>query len=125
MHTSSAVCLKRDSDVLFNDEEIIVSAADNCNRLQVKKREPHERLLDLSIVRLRSFSFPFSRAPGAKWQDWIRAVADAGDVLQDPVYVSLQAAVCCGPGPGGRHRAGRDLVVLVSISTQLVSSDTQ
>lgn len=38
MHTSSAVCLKRDSDVLFNDEEIIVSAADNCNRLQVSRR---------------------------------------------------------------------------------------
>ncbi|XP_034091710.1 apoptotic protease-activating factor 1 [Gymnodraco acuticeps] len=36
VHTSSAVCLKRDSDVLFNDEEIIVSAADNCNRLQVR-----------------------------------------------------------------------------------------
>uniref|UniRef100_A0A673AXV7 Apoptotic protease-activating factor 1 n=1 Tax=Sphaeramia orbicularis TaxID=375764 RepID=A0A673AXV7_9TELE len=35
VHTSSAVCLKRDSDVLFTDEEIIVSAADNCNRLQV------------------------------------------------------------------------------------------
>ncbi|XP_039647729.1 apoptotic protease-activating factor 1 isoform X1 [Perca fluviatilis] len=36
VHTSSAVCLKRDSDVLFYDEEIIVSAADNCNRLQVR-----------------------------------------------------------------------------------------
>nr|XP_040030006.1 apoptotic protease-activating factor 1 isoform X4 [Gasterosteus aculeatus aculeatus] len=36
VHTTSAVCLKRDSDVLFNDEEIIVSAADNCNRLQVR-----------------------------------------------------------------------------------------
>ncbi|XP_037616497.1 apoptotic protease-activating factor 1 isoform X2 [Sebastes umbrosus] len=36
VHTSSADCLKRDSDVLFNDEEIIVSAADNCNRLQVR-----------------------------------------------------------------------------------------
>ncbi|XP_040886079.1 apoptotic protease-activating factor 1 isoform X1 [Toxotes jaculatrix] len=36
VHTSSAVCLKRDSDVLFSDEEIIVSAADNCNRLQVR-----------------------------------------------------------------------------------------
>uniref|UniRef100_A0A665WGB5 Apoptotic protease-activating factor 1 n=1 Tax=Echeneis naucrates TaxID=173247 RepID=A0A665WGB5_ECHNA len=35
IHTSSAVCLKRDSDVLFSEEEIIVSAADNCNRLQV------------------------------------------------------------------------------------------
>lgn len=35
VHTSSAVCLKRDSDVLFDHEEIIVSAADNCNRLQV------------------------------------------------------------------------------------------
>uniref|UniRef100_A0A8C9Z410 Apoptotic protease-activating factor 1 n=1 Tax=Sander lucioperca TaxID=283035 RepID=A0A8C9Z410_SANLU len=31
-----SVCLKRDSDVLFYDEEIIVSAADNCNRLQVR-----------------------------------------------------------------------------------------
>ncbi|XP_034529885.1 apoptotic protease-activating factor 1 isoform X2 [Notolabrus celidotus] len=37
VHTSSAVCLKRDSDILFNDEEIIVSAADNCNRLQVRE----------------------------------------------------------------------------------------
>lgn len=36
VHTSSAICLKRDSDVLFNGEEIIVSAADNCNRLQVR-----------------------------------------------------------------------------------------
>ncbi|XP_051248504.1 apoptotic protease-activating factor 1 [Dicentrarchus labrax] len=36
VHTSSAVHLKRDSDVLFSDEEIIVSAADNCNRLQVR-----------------------------------------------------------------------------------------
>ncbi|TNM91663.1 hypothetical protein fugu_020043 [Takifugu bimaculatus] len=36
VHTSSAVCLKRDSDVLFDQEEIIISAADNCNRLQVR-----------------------------------------------------------------------------------------
>nr|XP_019947675.1 PREDICTED: apoptotic protease-activating factor 1 [Paralichthys olivaceus] len=36
VHTTSAVCLKRDSDVLFCDEEITVSAADNCNRLQVR-----------------------------------------------------------------------------------------
>ncbi|XP_032445523.1 apoptotic protease-activating factor 1 isoform X1 [Xiphophorus hellerii] len=36
VHTSSAVSLKRDSDVLFNGEEIVVSAADNCNRLQVR-----------------------------------------------------------------------------------------
>lgn len=36
VHTSSAVCLKRDSDVIFNEEEIFVSAADNCNRLQVR-----------------------------------------------------------------------------------------
>ncbi|XP_069020980.1 apoptotic protease-activating factor 1 isoform X3 [Embiotoca jacksoni] len=36
LHTSSAICLKRDSDVLFNDGEIIVSAADNSNRLQVR-----------------------------------------------------------------------------------------
>lgn len=35
VHTSSAVCLKRDSDVLFDHEEIVISAADNCNRLQV------------------------------------------------------------------------------------------
>ncbi|XP_063316529.1 apoptotic protease-activating factor 1 isoform X2 [Pelmatolapia mariae] len=36
VHTSSAIHLKRDSDVLFNHDEIIVSAADNCNRLQVR-----------------------------------------------------------------------------------------
>uniref|UniRef100_A0AAQ5YQT0 Apoptotic protease-activating factor 1 n=1 Tax=Amphiprion ocellaris TaxID=80972 RepID=A0AAQ5YQT0_AMPOC len=36
VHTSSAICLKRDSNVLFNGEEIVVSAADNCNRLQVR-----------------------------------------------------------------------------------------
>lgn len=36
VHTSSAVCLKRDSDVLFTEDEIIVTAADNCNRLQVR-----------------------------------------------------------------------------------------
>lgn len=36
VHTSSAVCLKRDSDVLLDQEEIIISAADNCNRLQVR-----------------------------------------------------------------------------------------
>lgn len=35
VHTTSAVCLKRDSDVVFNDGEVVVSAADNCNRLQV------------------------------------------------------------------------------------------
>lgn len=38
VHTSSAICLKRDCDVLFDQEEIIVSAADNCNRLQVSLR---------------------------------------------------------------------------------------
>lgn len=38
VHTSSAICLKRDSDVLFDQEEIIISAADNCNRLQVSLR---------------------------------------------------------------------------------------
>ncbi|XP_026182914.1 apoptotic protease-activating factor 1 isoform X1 [Mastacembelus armatus] len=36
VHTSSAISLKRDSDVLFRGEEIIVSAADNCNRLTVR-----------------------------------------------------------------------------------------
>uniref|UniRef100_A0A8C3A8M0 Apoptotic peptidase activating factor 1 n=1 Tax=Cyclopterus lumpus TaxID=8103 RepID=A0A8C3A8M0_CYCLU len=36
VHTSSAVCLKRDSDVLFNEDAIVVSAADYCNRLQVR-----------------------------------------------------------------------------------------
>uniref|UniRef100_A0A8C7JP53 Apoptotic protease-activating factor 1 n=1 Tax=Oncorhynchus kisutch TaxID=8019 RepID=A0A8C7JP53_ONCKI len=35
VHTSSAVCLKRDSDVLFNNGDITVVAADNRNRLQV------------------------------------------------------------------------------------------
>ncbi|XP_061815510.1 apoptotic protease-activating factor 1 [Nerophis lumbriciformis] len=42
VHTTSAVRLKRDADVYFSDaeaegsEEIVVSAADNCNRLQVR-----------------------------------------------------------------------------------------
>uniref|UniRef100_A0A8C6UB98 Apoptotic protease-activating factor 1 n=1 Tax=Neogobius melanostomus TaxID=47308 RepID=A0A8C6UB98_9GOBI len=35
VHTSSSVRLKRDSAVIFSDEEMIVSAADYCNRLQV------------------------------------------------------------------------------------------
>ncbi|KAM8883777.1 apoptotic protease-activating factor 1 isoform 2-T2 [Synchiropus picturatus] len=37
VHTTSAVSLKRDSDCLFTGEQIIVSAADNCNRLQVRE----------------------------------------------------------------------------------------
>ncbi|XP_030633054.1 apoptotic protease-activating factor 1 [Chanos chanos] len=36
VHTSSAVSLKRDSDVLFDNGDIIVVAADNRNRLQVR-----------------------------------------------------------------------------------------
>ncbi|CAB1346140.1 unnamed protein product, partial [Coregonus sp. 'balchen'] len=36
VHTSSAVCLKRDSDVLFNNGDVTVVAADNRNRLQVR-----------------------------------------------------------------------------------------
>lgn len=35
VHTSSSIRLKRESDVIFSDEEVIVSAADYCNRLQV------------------------------------------------------------------------------------------
>lgn len=42
VHTSSAICLKRDSDVLFSQEEIIVSAADNCNRLQVSLKRSRQ-----------------------------------------------------------------------------------
>uniref|UniRef100_A0A671VQM1 Apoptotic peptidase activating factor 1 n=1 Tax=Sparus aurata TaxID=8175 RepID=A0A671VQM1_SPAAU len=53
VHTSSAVCLKRDSDVLFNDEEIIVSAADNCNRLQVSRRENEGERLNEKSSRIR------------------------------------------------------------------------
>uniref|UniRef100_A0A8C5H0E3 CARD domain-containing protein n=1 Tax=Gouania willdenowi TaxID=441366 RepID=A0A8C5H0E3_GOUWI len=36
VHTTSAVSLKRNADVLFSGDKIIVSAADNCNRLQVR-----------------------------------------------------------------------------------------
>ncbi|XP_062338811.1 apoptotic protease-activating factor 1 isoform X1 [Osmerus eperlanus] len=36
VHTTSAVRLKRDSDVLFSDGDITVAAADNLNRLQVR-----------------------------------------------------------------------------------------
>lgn len=35
-HTSSSVRLKRDSDAIFSDDGVIVSAADYCNRLQVR-----------------------------------------------------------------------------------------
>ncbi|MED6273194.1 wD repeat domain, partial [Characodon lateralis] len=52
VHTSSAICLKRDSDVLFNEEEIIVSAADNCNRLQVRDGRT-------GSVRFQSEELPF------------------------------------------------------------------
>lgn len=36
VHTSSSVCLKRDSDAVFSDDGVTVSAADYCNRLQVR-----------------------------------------------------------------------------------------
>ncbi|KAF5901660.1 apoptotic protease-activating factor 1 [Clarias magur] len=36
VHTSSAVALKRDFDVLFSQEDITVAAADSLNRLQVR-----------------------------------------------------------------------------------------
>uniref|UniRef100_A0A7N8X617 Apoptotic protease-activating factor 1 n=1 Tax=Mastacembelus armatus TaxID=205130 RepID=A0A7N8X617_9TELE len=50
VHTSSAISLKRDSDVLFRGEEIIVSAADNCNRLTVSWGEMVQRV-ELRIKR--------------------------------------------------------------------------
>lgn len=43
VHTTSAVCLKRDSDVLFSDGDISVAAADNRNRLQVRRTSVYDR----------------------------------------------------------------------------------
>uniref|UniRef100_A0A8C7ZIJ2 Apoptotic peptidase activating factor 1 n=1 Tax=Oryzias sinensis TaxID=183150 RepID=A0A8C7ZIJ2_9TELE len=39
LHMTSAVFLKRNTDVLFNDDNIFVSAPDHCNRLQVRCRQ--------------------------------------------------------------------------------------
>uniref|UniRef100_A0A8C8C8L3 Apoptotic protease-activating factor 1 n=1 Tax=Oncorhynchus tshawytscha TaxID=74940 RepID=A0A8C8C8L3_ONCTS len=54
VHTSSAVCLKRDSDVLFNNGDITVVAADNRNRLQVRGIDMESSVICLS---------PFSSLP--------------------------------------------------------------
>lgn len=45
---------------------------------------------------------------GTWWQDGIGAVPVRGEVLQDPVYMYVQAGLCCGPGPGRRHCTGRN-----------------
>ncbi|RVE56651.1 hypothetical protein OJAV_G00223590 [Oryzias javanicus] len=45
LHMSSAVFLKRNSDVLFNDNNIVVSAPDHCNRLQVREGRTGDVLL--------------------------------------------------------------------------------
>ncbi|KAK5848912.1 hypothetical protein PBY51_008597 [Eleginops maclovinus] len=65
VHTSSAVCLKRDSDVLFNAEEIIVSAADNCNRLQVRDGRTGAVLFQSEEMSSRIYCTCMCRQPSA------------------------------------------------------------
>lgn len=80
------------------------------------------RLHRLSNVRLQQFFNSHLCVSGARWHDWICAVPDGREVLQDPVHMSLQAAVCCGPGPGRRNCTGKDLIVSISISSLFVVS---
>uniref|UniRef100_A0A3P9HT88 Apoptotic protease-activating factor 1 n=1 Tax=Oryzias latipes TaxID=8090 RepID=A0A3P9HT88_ORYLA len=45
LHMTSAVFLKRNTDVLFNDDNILVSAPDHCNRLQVRDGRTGDTML--------------------------------------------------------------------------------
>ncbi|XP_017267042.1 apoptotic protease-activating factor 1 isoform X2 [Kryptolebias marmoratus] len=65
VHTSSAICLKRDSDVVFNGEEVIVSAADNCNRLQVRDGRTGSVLFQSEETSSRIRCTCLSREPSA------------------------------------------------------------
>lgn len=106
MHTSSAVCLKRDSDVLFDREEIIVSAADNCNRLQVSLRAVQAgitHILGPHVDVCVCVCFL-----GAQRQDRFCALPVRGEVLQNPVYMFVPATLCCGHRAGRWHRTGRN-----------------
>uniref|UniRef100_A0A8C5N8Q5 Apoptotic protease-activating factor 1 n=1 Tax=Gouania willdenowi TaxID=441366 RepID=A0A8C5N8Q5_GOUWI len=58
VHTTSAVSLKRNADVLFSGDKIIVSAADNCNRLQLQGHKEQVRSFSLlSDSTLLSWSY--------------------------------------------------------------------
>lgn len=103
VHTSSAVCLKRDSDVLFDQEEIIISAADNCNRLQVRLRGVQAGIAD----KCGPHTCVCVCLLGAQWQDRLCSLPVRGEVLQDPVYMFVPAALCCGHRAGRWHRTGR------------------
>lgn len=81
VHTSSAICLKRDSDVLFNDEEIIVSAADNCNRLQVSCEENQFAECTVKLNRSTILSACFIlcvSVTGTGWQNRIGTIPVRG-----------------------------------------------
>uniref|UniRef100_A0A8C6LZF9 Apoptotic peptidase activating factor 1 n=1 Tax=Nothobranchius furzeri TaxID=105023 RepID=A0A8C6LZF9_NOTFU len=63
--TSSFALLVLDSDVLFNNEEIIVSAADNCNRLQVRDGRTSSVLFQSEEMLSRIRCTCLSRHPSA------------------------------------------------------------
>lgn len=111
VHTSSAICLKRDCDVLFDQEEIIVSAADNCNRLQVSLRANeavYHTYIRPSYRRLCVRARARVCVLGAQRQDWICALPVRGEVLQDPVHMFVPEPLCCGHRAGRWYRTGRD-----------------
>uniref|UniRef100_A0A8C7MZD1 Apoptotic protease-activating factor 1 n=1 Tax=Oncorhynchus kisutch TaxID=8019 RepID=A0A8C7MZD1_ONCKI len=109
VHTSSAVCLKRDSDVLFNNGDITVVAADNRNRLQVRGWRTGECVvLEGHKEQVRCFSLltttPSSETHLLSWSfDGTIKVWDmsSGERLQD--LVCHQGAVlACDVSPDGQ-----------------------
>ncbi|XP_029969106.1 apoptotic protease-activating factor 1 [Salarias fasciatus] len=65
LHTSSAVRLKRDSDVVFGGEQVVVAAADNCNRLQVREGRSGSVLFQSEELASRIRCCCLSRQPSA------------------------------------------------------------
>uniref|UniRef100_A0A8C9YX34 Apoptotic protease-activating factor 1 n=1 Tax=Sander lucioperca TaxID=283035 RepID=A0A8C9YX34_SANLU len=107
VHTSSAVCLKRDSDVLFYDEEIIVSAADNCNRLQVWRWQSGEcKVLQGHKEQVRSFSLLSTLPVDTRLLSWSFDGTvkmwdiESGEKLQD-IQAHRGAILSCHVSPDG------------------------
>ncbi|XP_048886829.1 apoptotic protease-activating factor 1 isoform X1 [Brienomyrus brachyistius] len=63
IHTSSAVSLKRDSDVLFDGATVTILAADNMNRLQVRDGTTGEVVLQAEAQESRIHCVALCRAP--------------------------------------------------------------
>uniref|UniRef100_A0A7N6BQ52 Apoptotic protease-activating factor 1 n=1 Tax=Anabas testudineus TaxID=64144 RepID=A0A7N6BQ52_ANATE len=107
VHTSSAIRLKRDSDVLFSDEEIIVSAADNCNRLQVWKWQSGEcKVLQGHKEQVRCFSLLPNSPTSTRLLSWSFDGTvkvwdiESGEKLQD-IEAHNGAILSCHVSPDG------------------------